>query len=171
LLIEFLPYRIYDIEGTRYFEFFSFPYDRHRNPSSKKGVIFDTNRSYDENAVWEMMEKRRVAAYGKTKHVVEYLSEGDIIFFYHRGLGLVAAGEVQGGVRQDEGAEQYREIRFLTPVPDRRTGLTKAMPASEITRITGRNFFWARTIKVPYLSYEEAEGLVAELKEWLQSRI
>jgi len=56
LSVEFLPYRIYDVQGTRYFEFFSFPYDRHRNPSAVRGVLFDTNRSYDENSVWEMME-------------------------------------------------------------------------------------------------------------------
>jgi hypothetical protein len=70
-LVEFLPYRIYDVGGTRYFEFFSFPYDRHRNPSAVKGVLFDTNRSYDQDAVWEMMEKSRVAAYGEIKYVVE----------------------------------------------------------------------------------------------------
>lgn len=67
LSVEFLPYRIYEIQGTRYFEFFSFPYDRHRNPATVKGVLFDTNRTYDEDSVWEMMEKSRVAAYGDLK--------------------------------------------------------------------------------------------------------
>ncbi len=51
LSVEFLPYRIYDVGGTRYFEFFSFPYDRHRNPSADKGVRFDTDRSYGEDAI------------------------------------------------------------------------------------------------------------------------
>lgn len=69
LSVEFLPYRIYDVNGCRYFEFFSFPYDRHRNPSAVKGVLFDTNRAYREDSVWEMMEKSRVAAYGDIKYV------------------------------------------------------------------------------------------------------
>ena len=169
LLIEFLPYRIYDVAGTRYFEFFSFPYDRHRNPSAVKGVLFDTNRSYDQDSVWEMMDKSRVAAYGDIKYVVEYLNPGDIIFFYHKWVGLVAAGEVRGPVRQDGDEEQYREVRFLTPVPNRQTGLSKAMPASDITKVTGRNFFWARTIKVPYLDREEAQKLVTELNRVLSA--
>jgi hypothetical protein len=167
LSVEFLPYRIYDVGGIRYFEFFSFPYDRHRNPASVKGVLFDTNRSYDENSVWEMIEKSRVAAYGDIKYVVEYLSPRDIVFFYHKSVGLVAAGEVHGPVRKDGPEEQYRDVRFLTPVPDRKTGLTRAMSPSEITAVTGRNFFWARTIKVPYLDREEAQKLVAELHKVL----
>src|SRR5437867_3175323 len=122
-----------------------------RNPSAVKGVLFDTNRSYDEDSVWEMMEKSRVAAYGEIKYVVEYLSPGDIVFFYHKWVGLVAAGEVRGQVRKEGDEEQYRDVRFITPVPKRDEGLIRAMPASEVTRVTGRNFFWARTIKVPYL--------------------
>lgn len=167
LSVEFLPYRIYDVGGTRYFEFFSFPYDRHRNPSAAKGVLFDTNRSYDEDSVWEMMEKSRVAAYGDIKYVVEYLSPGDIVFFYHKWVGLVAAGEVRGSVRREGEEEQYRDVRFLTPIPSRQSGLTRAMPASEITKATGRNFFWARTIKVPYLDRGEAQSLLAELNKVL----
>lgn len=115
------------------------------------------------------MEKSRVAAYGGNKYVVEYLNPGDVIFFYHKWVGLVAAGEARGPVRQDGDEEQYREVRFLTPVPDPQTGLAKAMPASEITKVTGRNFFWARTIKVPYLDCEEGQKLVAELNRALSA--
>src|SRR5208337_3431620 len=44
--IEFLPYRIYEIGDGKYFEFFAYPYDKHRNPGDIKGVLFDTNRSW-----------------------------------------------------------------------------------------------------------------------------
>lgn len=169
LSVEFLPYRIYNVGGTRYFEFFSFPYDRHRNPSAVKGVLFDTNRSYNEDSIWDMVENSRVAAYGDVKHVVQYLNRGDIVFFYHKSVGLVAAGEVRGPVRHDGNDEQYRDVRFLTPVPNRQTGFPKAMPASEITRVTARNFFWARTIKVPYLDRDEAQRLLTELNTVLSA--
>jgi hypothetical protein len=169
LSVEFLPYRIYDVGGARYFEFFSFPYDRHRNPSAVKGVLFDTNRSYDEDSVWEMMEKSRVAAYGEIKYAVEYLNPGDIIFFYHKLVGLIAAGEVRGPVRKAGDEEQYRDVRFLTPVPKRQGGFTKAMSASDITKVTGRNFFWARTVKVPYLDREQAQQLATELNKVLSA--
>ncbi|HXM40971.1 MAG TPA: hypothetical protein VN924_06945 [Bryobacteraceae bacterium] len=44
LHIDFLPYRVYEINGNRYFEFFSKPFDSHLNPGLAKGVLFDTKR-------------------------------------------------------------------------------------------------------------------------------
>lgn len=167
LSVEFLPYRIYDIDGQRYFEFFSFPYDRHRNPRTVKGVLFDTNRSYDENAIWAMMEKARVAAYGDIKYVVEYLNPRDVVFFYHKGFGVVAAGEVLEGKPRSEGdEEEYRDVRFLTPVPIRESEI-RAITAAQVSQITGKTFFWARTIKVPYLGRDETQKLLNELKRVL----
>ena len=54
--IEFLPYRIYEFGENQYFEFFALPYDRHRNPGDRKGVLFDTNGRHDPNAIWYMLE-------------------------------------------------------------------------------------------------------------------
>ncbi len=34
----------------------------------------------------------------------------------------------------------------------------------EVTNATGSSFFWARTIKVPYLSREQADSLLTALK-------
>ncbi len=163
LSVEFLPYRIYDIQGQRYVEFFSFPYDYHRNPATVKGILFDTNRSYDEDAIWEMMEKKRVAAYGDIKHVVEYLNPRDIVFFCHKWVGVVAAAEVTGAPRPEGDDEEYRDVRFLTPVPTRGEGIQRAMTAAQVSQLTGRTFFWARTIKVPYLDRNEAQKLLTEL--------
>ena len=163
LSIAFLPYRIYDIEGHWYFEFFSLPYDRHRNPAAVKGVLFDTNRSWDEDAIWEMMEKRRVAAYGDVKDVVEYLNVRDIVFFYHKWVGVVAAAEIVGPARVEGEDEKYRDVRLLSAIPSRGTDL-RAVSAADVSRVTGRSFFWARTIKVPYLGREEAQKLLEEVQ-------
>jgi hypothetical protein len=113
-------------------------YDRHRNPATIKGVLFDTNRAYREEAVWEMMERSRVAAYGDIKEDVKYLLPKDIVFFCHRGVGLIAAGEVVGPVQQEGTDEAYRGGRFLTRVPSREEGLQRFMPAAEVSRITGQ---------------------------------
>jgi hypothetical protein len=169
LSVEFLPYRIYDIGAEQYFEFFSFPYDRHRNPRTIKGVLFDTNRSWDENSIWEMMEKRRVAAYGDIRYVVEYLNPRDIVFFYHKWEGVVAAAEVLVGPVKREGEdEQYRDVRFLTSVPTRGAKIS-AVPPAQVSQVTGKTFFWARTIKVPYLDQAESQRLLAEVKRVLDS--
>jgi hypothetical protein len=168
LSVNFVPYRVYEIGDGYYFEFFSLPYDRHRNPSSVKGVLFDTNRSYDEDAVWEMMEKSRVAAYGDIQYVVEYLNPKDIVFFSHKWEGIIAAAEVVGPTRNNGPEEKYRDVKFLTPIPKRQEGIIKKMPFGQVSQVTGKSFFWARTIKVPYLSRDEAIHLLDELNIMLR---
>lgn len=129
LSVDFIPYRVYKIGGEYYFEFFALPYDQHPNPGAVKGVLFDTNRSYDEDAVWEMMEKSRVAAYGNIQDIVEYLQPKDLVFF-HKWVGLIAAAEVIGTVKSDGEDEKYRDIRFLTTNPLREEGIQCYMPFS-----------------------------------------
>lgn len=167
--IEFLPYRIYEIGNDKYFEFFASPYDKHKNPGDVKGVLFDTNRSYDENSIWYMMENSRVAAFGGAKRFVEYVHAGDIVFFSHTRVGLVAAGKVIGGIKAPDDKTLYRDVEFITTIPKKGEDIIKAMPFAKVSEVTGKSFFWARTIKVPYLSREEAENLAKELKEYLET--
>ncbi len=166
--IEFLPYRIYDINGEKYFEFFALPYDKHRNPSEIKGILFDTNRSYDEDAIWYMMENSVVAAFGDATRFIEYIYPGDIVFFSHKWTGLIAAGRVKkGNIKKDNNETWYRDIEFLTAIPEKGKEI-KAMPFQRVCEIMGKRFFWARTIKVPYLSKDEAEILLKELQIYLK---
>lgn len=167
LSVEFLPYRIFHINKQFYFEFFSLPYDRHQNPSSRKGVLFDTNRSYDENAVWDMIENDKVSAYGKVNFVVDYLNNKDIVFYSHKWNGIVGAAEIKSGTKKGDDSELYKKVKFLTPKPHRNNSVLKALPFSEVSRILSKTFFWARTIKVPYLSYDEANKLLIELNKYL----
>ena len=167
--IEFLPYRIYELGEEKYFEFFALPYDKHRNPRDAKGVLFDTNKSYGKDSIWYMIEKSRVAAFGDAGKFIGHIYRGDIVFFSHKGCGLVAAAEVKGDIK-DEPDTRYRDVEFITPIPKKEEDLT-AMPFKKVSLFTGKNFFWARTIKVPYLSKEEADNLVEELKKYLKVSI
>lgn len=168
LSIEFLPYRIYELGTEKYFEFFALPYDKHRNPGNSKGVLFDTNRSYDEESIWYMMENSRIAAFGDAKRFVEYVYSGDIVFFSHKWTGLVAAARVsKGDIKSPDEDTLYRDVKFITPIPKKGETI-KAMPFKKVSEITGKSFFWARTIKVPYLSKDEAENLAKELKLYLE---
>ena len=166
--INFLPYRIYELDGKKYFEFFALPYDKHKNPSDIKGVLFDTNRSWDEDSIWYMMGNSRVAAFGDAKKFVEYVYPGDIIFFSHKWTGLIAAARVKNGsIKTPDETTLYRDVEFLTPIPKKGEKI-KSMPFGRVSEITGKSFFWARTIKVPYLSKDEAENLLKELKAYLE---
>ena len=167
--INFLPYRIYDLGREKYFEFFSLPYDKHKNPADKKGVLFDTNRSWDEYAIWDMMENNRVAAFGDAKRFVRYIDPGDIVFFSHVGIGIVAAARVRKGpIQAPDPDTLYRDVEFITPIPERGNGI-RALPFRNVSEITGKSFFWARTIKVPYLSMTEAEHLAKEVVQYLEA--
>lgn len=167
--IEFLPYRIYELGEEKYFEFFALPYDRHKNPSDTKGVLFDTNRSWDEESIWYMIENSRVAAFGDAKRFIEYVYSGDIVFFSHKWAGLIAAARVnKGDIKTPNADTLYRDVTFITPIPKKGEDI-KAMSFKKVSEITGKSFFWARTIKVPYLSKEEAENLATELKVYLEA--
>jgi hypothetical protein len=165
LPIDFCPYRIFEIAGQPYFEFFAKPYDTHTNPGEVKGVLFDTNRSYREDALQWMVEKCRIAAYGDRKDAVRSLGKGDIVFYSHRRAGLVAAAKVVGNRVKSgdaEGGELYWDVEFLTPTPANFQS-PPAVPFQRVKEVTGKNFFWARILKVPYLTAGEADHLLAEL--------
>ncbi|ART81473.1 hypothetical protein CBP31_01510 [Oceanisphaera profunda] len=168
--IDFLPYRVYELAGQKHFEFFALPYDIHKNPSDVKGVLFDTNRSWDESSIWSMMENSRVEAYGDAKRFVHHVHVGDIVFFSHKWCGLIAAAKVKSEVKTPDSETLYRDVEFLTPIPSRQGGKLLAMPFSEVSSTTGKSFFWARTIKVPYLTKNEALELVEELNKYLRRK-
>ena len=184
LKIEFIPYRLYDINAGSlggkaaiekadnenlkhlcFFEIFAPPFDRHSNPANLKGVLFDTNASYDEDSIWSMIENRRISAYEKVKEVAGYLNPNDYIFYCHKGYGIVAAAKVKGSLKK-EADEWYYNVDFLTNTPSRGQSI-KAMSFADVKNSTGKSFFWARTAKVPYLSEREALELLADLRECL----
>lgn len=164
--IEFLPYRIYQIGGERYFEFFSKPFDVHPNPAHRKGVLFDTNASYDIAGqppwVEKMIMGRRVSAYGDIKGAVDYLQKGDTVFYYQKGCGVIAAARIIGNAPRDFAPddERYWDVEFLTRTPHRFDAPYNALSVAEIREATGLSFYLARTLKVPYLNSEQTEKLL-----------
>jgi hypothetical protein len=168
LSISFVPYRIYEIEDSYYFEFFAKPNDQRINPANRKGVLFDTNKSYDENAVWDMMEKERVAAYGGAQDQADYLNRGDVVFYYHKCEGIIAAGKVVSETKRDGEDEQYHDVELLTPVPKRGEKLP-SMSKAKIEDVTGESFFYHRTAKYPYLSNDQARDLLEMLRREIES--
>jgi hypothetical protein len=162
--LDFIPYRVYKIAGEHYFEFFSLPYDQHSNPDEARGVIFDTNLSYDEECLWYMCDGNRVAAFDSIKGIVHSFNRNDIVFLYHKGHGIVAAGQVMCDAKEDvDENAMYCDLKWLTPKPTRGKCL-KVMPVPQIKEVTGRNFYWAKTMKPPFLNKEDAAHLLEKLK-------
>jgi hypothetical protein len=154
-----------------YFEFFAKPYDAHTNPGEAKGVLFDTCRTHFPDALHHMVEKQRVSAFDDRKDAVRRLSKGDTVFYSHASDGVVAAAKVTSGkVKCDtyQGCpELYLDVQFLVPAPTPLGPVMRAMPFPKVKEVTGKSFFWARILKVPYLSADEAAELVSELQKHL----
>jgi hypothetical protein len=171
LSIDFCPYRIFEIHSEPYFEFFAKPYDDHTNPGQTKGVLFDTNRKYYPQALQLMIEKRRIAAYGDRADAVDSLAKNDIVFYSHKWVGLIAAAKIIGSkIKTDNTVgeeERYWDVEFLTPPPTQFDSFPNAMSFQKVKEVTGKNFFWARIQKVPYLTKSEAEHLLEELRKCL----
>ncbi len=166
--IDFTPYRIYSIGNKKYFEFFAKPYDLHENRGTERGILFDTNVSYIESAVWYMFNNKRVAAFGDTKRFVDYLTKEDTVFFSHKGTGIIAAAKVLSDRKVDSSEDAYyRDVAFLTPVPQNGSDF-KALSFAAVSKLLGKSFYWARTVKVPYLSKEESESLLNALRQELE---
>jgi len=57
----------------------------------------------------------------------------------------------------------FCELKWLTPKPMKDKPL-KVMSVPQIKQTTGRNFYWAKTMKPPFLNKEEAAHLLGKLK-------
>jgi len=166
LSVEFIPYRIYKIANQLYFEFFAKPHDIHHNPKRIKGVILNTNRTYDEDGIWHMLEHSRASIWGEAQNYIHSLSKNDFVFLSHKHYDLVAAGQVTGKPRFDEDeAEAYVTVKWLNRIPVRAEGIREWMPFAKVTQLLEHGIYWARTLKVPYLSPEESSYLLMELKK------
>lgn len=166
--IDFLPYRFYKINKEIYFEFFAKPYDYHLNVLDKRGIIFDTCRSYYENAVWDMFKDKKISAYNSASKFIKSFNKGDYVFYYHKGWGIIGAGIIKSSqpkeISSNKGRELYHTVELLTPVIANENEIKYILP-SEICELLGKNFYWASTTKKPYLTEKESKKLVDELIE------
>lgn len=172
IIIDFIPYRVYEIGKKYYFEFFSKPYDIHINPKDKKGIIFDTNRTYDENSIWDMLKNHKVSAYGSVAEAVNSFRKGDYVFYYHKGYGIVAAGIIKSDTKENKAntrdKELYRDVDLVTP-PIESVDDMKYISYAELTELLNKGFYMARTTKVPYLSEEECKIIMQRLESKFSS--
>lgn len=164
--IDFIPYRFYKIAGDTYFEFFAKPYDYHINPSDRKGVIFNTNRSYNENAVWDMFNNSKISAYGGAAHCVNCFNKNDFVFFYHNGYGIIGAGKIKDSRFKEipNNNELYRQVELFTPKIEKEGDIRYVTP-SDLRKLLGRSFYFASTIITQNLSIDESQLIVDELEK------
>lgn len=167
--IDFIPYRLYKMGESLHFEFFAKPFDFHSNPNDVKGVIFDTNRTWDEKALAHMIQKNRVSAFGDRTDAIYCLRKNDIVFLSHRYIGIVAAAKVKSNHKTDsyyeQGDELYVDVEWLTPIPTKFETNIPHISFGCVSEITEKSFFWARIDKRPFLTEKESEKLLNKMNE------
>lgn len=159
--IDYIPYRFYKVNNEVYFEFFAKPFDFHLNVADTKGILFDTNKTYGPNDIWDMFENSKVSAYGGVKNCVTSFNKGDYVFYYHKGWGVVGAGKIKSSKAKEIKSkdEMYMEVELLTPVVKCENDL-KCVSVAEVKELLDKNFYLARTTKVPYLSVDESKKVL-----------
>lgn len=100
--------------------------------------------------------------------VTEYISRSRLTYalFYSKGRGIIAVGQIVTDTPTEVGDEKNHSVRMI--VPENFNGDVKALPAlspNEIKTILKRNFYWASTIKTPFLTGVQVEMLIRELKK------
>lgn len=122
---------------------------------TKKGVILDTNASVKDASAY-MVNNSRIAAFGKVKHSIKPINIGDYVFLFAKGRGLIAAASVTGELDYDGDNTCFKPVKFIFK-PKYINDKPVALPVKQIKELLGRNFFWAKTVKSPYLSVDESE--------------
>lgn len=130
-----------------------------------KGIIFDTNRACADSYEEEMLSEKKIAAYGEAARYIDRFNKGDYALFYSKGRGVVAIGRIISDCSSIDGEEKSHKVEMIVPkcVNDDMKELPALTPR-EIKEILGRDFFWASTIKTPYISGEQVRLLIEELE-------
>lgn len=135
-------------------------------PVQRKGIIFDTNKTYSNGATFEMLTNGRISAFGAASRFLDSVQVGDYAFYYVKGRGVVAAGEILSEVSEtDETGESYKMVRMIIPekLPTEEVQL-RAVSASRLKEIMEHGFYFASTTKRPYLKEAECQKLIEELQ-------
>lgn len=131
-----------------------------------KGAILDTNASV-KDATEYMLTQQRVTAFGKVRDCIKDLTIGDTVFLYLKGVGVIAAAKVASTMQSADENTNYCDVEFIA-LPKSTTTASKpylGISAKQVKELLNRNFFWAKTLKSPYLSEPETQLLLKQLQQ------
>ena len=156
-------------EGIAYWiKFLTDSENENMDKTSVKGIMIDTNLSYSEKNEMEMLSQSRVCAYGDADRYIRSFRKGDYALFYSKGKGIIAIGEVISEVPQEIESENglYHKVKMIVPNDmDFSMIHEKYISARDIKDLLGRGFYFASTIKTPFLSEEQVEILTRALRD------
>ena len=81
------------------------------------------------------------------------------MLYYEKGKGVIAVGEITSPTSLSDGEEQYQTVSMIVQPNN-----CKFLKPGELKTLMGKGFYFASTIKVPYLSEDEVNMVIKELK-------
>lgn len=135
--------------------------------SQYKGIMFDTNKTYYENDEMKMLKQSKVWAKGNPKRYVKSFNIGDYVLYYSKGDGIIAIGRiVDDEIETIEDDGLARKVEILVPEKKYIDYISKkeCIYPSEIKELLKKNFYFASTIKSPYLNENEVKILIEVLE-------
>ena len=141
LNIDAVVYWIYEIGGEHYIEFNTYSYDKQKIQYETKAYIINTDLKNFPKHHESMLAEHKAAAYGNGyKEKIEKLQNGDTVFLYQSGVGIVAYGIADGIVNKvDEDDEYNMNLNDYI-------GLDEPLEASKIKQIAERNLIFTQTM-------------------------
>lgn len=108
-------------------------------------VVVNTNYKYNEKAHDDMLQEGKAAAYySPWKDKIRRIREGDKVFLYQSGTGIVAAGIGTGTVDTKDYKGEPDEEFFM--VLDSFQKLKTPLSPGEIRKIAGKNIVFLQTL-------------------------
>ena len=153
LNIDAVVYWIYEIGGEHYIEFNTYSYDKQKIQYETKAYIINKDFRNSKKHHSSMLAEHKAAAYSKGwREKIEKLQNGDTVFLYQSGVGIVAYGIADGIVNIVDEEDEYNMhlndfVRLDTPIE-----------ASKIKQITKRNMIFTQTMVA--ISNDMAERLI-----------
>lgn len=131
--------------------------------SNSKGVMFDTDSPENEQ---NMISESKISAYGNSKRYIDSsFNINDYVLYYKKGSGIIAVGKIISERKEISSKEEYyRNVEFIYPKQDEINTDISVSP-NEIKIIAGHNFYFASTIKSPFVDKNIVEKVLNALKE------
>lgn len=168
LLIEFIKAGIKETNLILKAQSANPPPMKKRDPNDfldRKYFMLNTNYNNDEDTHFEMLKNREAAAFCEGwKEYICQLSQGDQVYLYQSGAGIIAAGIVEGELLK---SEHYgvAEDKFSKKLDNFKIGF-KAISAKHFKEITASGANFRRTMTE--LTLKQGQIIEAEIDKRLE---
>lgn len=170
--IDSLPYKVYYIGSEPFIEINCFNPENEVFYERQEGYfIVNTNVSWMADAYKDMLLNSKAAAYYDRKYSIMNIRKNDIVYLYHTGIGVIAAGKAVDDSKSKEvdgnpNEEYYIPLKFMWKV-DPYTEKAKAIPPWEINAKMQSGYRFRQTV---FSISEEMAKVIEEIQKKRQTK-